>query len=210
MLNKFTIYGERCSGTTYLEQIVKTNFKADITWEYGCKHFFGFHDLTNSNDTLFICIVRNPYDWINSFYKNQYHLPIQFKNKFNFLNNEFYSINKENIEMKNDHNIYTSQRYSNIFELRHIKLKFLIETLPLKVTNYLFIKYEDLLDNFNGVMDSIKDKGLIPKNNIYLNNFNYKGVVGKVFDKNKKIVRINFRRIYNKFIPYFEKKLKYI
>ena len=151
MLNKFTIYGERCSGTTYLEQIINLNFKADITWEYGWKHFFGFHDLTNSDDTLFICIVRNPYDWINSFYKYQYHLPIQFKNKFNFLNNEFYSINKENIEMKNDHNIYTSQRYSNIFELRHTKLKFLIETLPLKVTNYLFIKYEDLLDNFNGV-----------------------------------------------------------
>ena len=94
MLNKFTIYGERCSGTTYLEQIINLNFKADITWEYGWKHFFGFHDLTNSDDTLFICIVRNPYDWINSFYKYQYHLPIQFKNKFNFLNNEFYSINK--------------------------------------------------------------------------------------------------------------------
>ena len=64
MLNKFTIYGERCSGTTYLEQIINLNFKADITWEYGWKHFFGFHDLTNSDDTLFICIVRNPYDWI--------------------------------------------------------------------------------------------------------------------------------------------------
>lgn len=68
-MNKYTIYGERCSGTTYLENIINMNFDANITYEYGWKHFFGFNELKNSDDTLFICIVRNLPDWINSFYR---------------------------------------------------------------------------------------------------------------------------------------------
>ena len=64
----------------------------------------------------------------------------------------------------------------------------------------LFSSWLILIPN---LIHSIKDKGLIPKNEFYLNNLNYKGVVGKVFDKNKKIVRINFRRIYNKFMSSF-------
>ena len=56
MLKKYTIYGERCSGTNYLQYIMSINFDVKITWEYGRKHFFGFEDkkLNNSEDTLFI------------------------------------------------------------------------------------------------------------------------------------------------------------
>ena len=70
MVNKFTIYGERCSGTNYLESLMVNNFDVSITWDYDWKHFFGWHSLNNSDDTLFIGIVRNPVDWLNSFYKN--------------------------------------------------------------------------------------------------------------------------------------------
>jgi hypothetical protein len=41
MLKKYTIYGERCSGTNYLENIINMNFDVNVTWEYGWKHFFG-------------------------------------------------------------------------------------------------------------------------------------------------------------------------
>ena len=43
-MKKYTIYGERCSGTNYLENIININFDVNITWEYGWKHFFGFQD----------------------------------------------------------------------------------------------------------------------------------------------------------------------
>ena len=40
-MKKYTIYGERCSGTTYLQTLIETNFQGcAITWEYGWKHFF--------------------------------------------------------------------------------------------------------------------------------------------------------------------------
>ena len=88
-----TIYGERCSGTNYLEQILLLNFNVNVVWKYGWKHFFGFNDLSNSDDTLFIGIVRNIYDWVNSLYRDKYHLPPELtKDTDTFLNNEFYSI----------------------------------------------------------------------------------------------------------------------
>ncbi len=30
-IKNFTIYGERCSGTSYLEEIIKLNFNIEIT-----------------------------------------------------------------------------------------------------------------------------------------------------------------------------------
>ena len=30
----FTIYGERCSGTNFLESAIKENFELEITWKY--------------------------------------------------------------------------------------------------------------------------------------------------------------------------------
>jgi hypothetical protein len=52
MLNKVTIYGERCSGTNYLEQLLIKNFDVEVVWTYGWKHFFGFTDLNNSNEAI--------------------------------------------------------------------------------------------------------------------------------------------------------------
>ena len=112
MLKKCTIYGERCSGTNYLENIIKMNFNVDITWKYGWKHFFGFNDYKDSDDVLFLCIVRDPFNWIDSLFKFKYHLanPIRADiNKYlnleltgsNFLNEcskpnlNFYEISKE-------------------------------------------------------------------------------------------------------------------
>ena len=70
MIKKFTILGERCSGTNYLEELITSNFDIDVTWDYGWKHFFGFYNFKKTNEedeTLFIGIVRHPISWINSF-----------------------------------------------------------------------------------------------------------------------------------------------
>lgn len=194
MINKFTIYGERCSGTNYLEELIGLNFKVQITWNYGWKHFFGFDDLSNSDDTLFICIVRDLHSWLNSFYREKHHLPLKFlklsgeQRKYKFLNEEIYSIGKDKKELMKDRNIYTKERYKNIFELRHTKNKFLIEDLDKKVKNYILIRYEDLLNNFDETMNKIKDKGLELKNpsNFPLNTSNYKNNKNVKYDAKKK------------------------
>ena len=230
-LKKYTIYGERCSGTNYLENIIDINFDVNITWEYGWKHFFGFQDdkLKNLDDTLFICIVRNLPDWINSFYREMHHLPLRYKKNMSaeekideFLNKEFWSFDDNNgkcdtkKELMIDRNIYTGERYKNIFELRHTKIKWMLEDLPNKVQNYIFIRYEDLINDFDKTLLKIKDKGLEVKKNINypLNTNNYKNhkgafaaarLIKKKFKKNS--ISTEFILSNPNLIPLYEKKL---
>ena len=213
MIKKVTIYGERCSGTNYLEQLLINNFNVIINCDYGHKHFFGFNDLSNSNDTLFIGIIRHPYDWINSLYRERHHLPKHFENIETFLNDEIYSLDNNN-EIMNDINIYTKERYKNIFELRTTKIKFLIEDMPklVKNKNYLLIKYEDLINNFNITINKIKKMGLEIKPNIFrpLNILYYKNEKNQKFIKNSKTNHIPIEQIKDKLNDYYEKTiLKY-
>ena len=99
-MRKVKIYGERCSGTNYLQELLMYNFDVEIVNEYGWKHFFGFDDLSNSDDVLFIGIVRNLEDWINSLSRDKYHLPNEVTQSLDtYLNGPFYSIDNNNNEM---------------------------------------------------------------------------------------------------------------
>ena len=198
MLKKYTIYGERCSGTNYLQNIMNLNFNIKLTHEYGKKHFFGFQDekLKKSDDTLFICIVRNPVDWVNSLYREKYHIAKHLrKNITDFLNKEFYSYNdkhsglRDGSEIMEDRNIYTGKRYKNIFELRHTKIKWMMEELPNKVKNYIFIKHEDLLYDFKNTLLKINEKGVKIKDNIKfpINSKTYKLSKTKIYILKKKM-----------------------
>ena len=184
MLNikKFIIYGERCSGTNFLENAILENFDVEISWEQGSKHFFCFnnYDKRDFDDTLYIGIVRNPIYWINSFSKELHHVPeINRQNLRNFLFNEFYSVNDE-IEtgaklqtilfnnkprnvyryttMAEDLNYITNKKYKNIFELRKLKNDYLMNIMPNKVKNYILINYENLLNNYGETLELIKNK----------------------------------------------------
>jgi hypothetical protein len=162
MIKTFTIYGERCSGTNYLEELMLTNFDIELTWKYGYKHWFGFNDLNNSDDILFIGISRNLIDWINSLYREKHQLPPELTENINtFLNNEFYSINEKSEnkeEILDDRNIFTKERYKNIFELRHVKNKFLFEIMPTLVKNYCLISYDSLIKKNDKILIMLKNK----------------------------------------------------
>ena len=110
-----------------------------------------------------------------------------------------------------DRHIYTGERYKNIYELRHIKIKWMLEELPKKVKHSIFIKYEDLLNDFENIMIRIKNKGLIIKPEIIfpLNSDKYKDTSNKY---EKKINTIPNTMIMNNsnLIREYEEKLGYI
>ena len=190
-ISNFAILGERCSGTNFLEETITSNFNLKYTAEYGNKHFFCYNDYyKNSNNTLFIGIIRNPIYWINSFSRALHHVPeINRRSLNNFLFNEFYSVEDEiNIQNTNkkyytykyeinkkDLNYITNNKYKNIFELRKVKNDFLLNVIPKKVKNYILINYEDLLFNYTYVLKNIKKKfNLQQKYNYFVENKNYK------------------------------------
>jgi hypothetical protein len=133
-----------------------------------------------------------------------------------FLNKEFYSVfDKDQTERMEDRNIYTGERYKNIFELRHTKIKWILEDLPNKVKNCIFIRYEDLINDFDKTLLKIRDKGFEVKKNINfpLNTNNYKN--NKNNQKKKFIQKknsISTELILNNpnLIPLYEEKLNNI
>ena len=169
---KFTILGERSSGTEILKQFILDNFDIPYTQDFGSTHFFGFYDykLMFTDETLFLCIVRDPVDWINAFYHNPQYIPIQNQSLDNFLEKPFYSIwpKKQPSEcetiISEDRNIITNKTYENIFELRKVKMEYLTETLPTLVKHHYIIRYEDLLENPKLILEKIQQKyGLTTK-----------------------------------------------
>lgn len=91
-ITRYTIFGERNSGTNYLEKIMNSNFDLMFTKDYGHKHWFikdfeprGPPNTTTDNEcitpldnddsdtTLFIFIVRPPISWLKSMHKTPYH-----------------------------------------------------------------------------------------------------------------------------------------
>lgn len=53
----------------------------------------------------------------------------------------FHEINFENLKL-----------YDNIFQMRNNKMKYLLNEMPDKVKNFIIIRYEDLLDNYDKIL----------------------------------------------------------
>lgn len=145
-IKKYTILGERCSGTNILQQIIDANFNIEYSDEFHHKHFFGFCNYKNypqTQETLFLCIVRNVHEWLLSLFEKQHNL--KFTDNFlEFCTREIHSFDTENREIVQDFNFITGQPYKNIFELRKTKINFLYKILPLHVKHYHFILYENI------------------------------------------------------------------
>ena len=54
MLKNVVIYGERCSGTNYLEELLEINFVVErIEEKYGWKHFYySFNQIIKNDDAV--------------------------------------------------------------------------------------------------------------------------------------------------------------
>jgi len=172
MIKNFTILGERCSGTNFLERIIKKSTNIPVTWVYGWKHFYGFESYENSDDVLFIGIVRDPMDWILSFWRRKWHIPPELKTSIHtFLTKEWwsnfdkhsgpYSI-KSGCEIMEDRNMHTNERYQNIFEMRKIKAEYLLDYMSSKVKNFILIRYEDLCADIHAVLTKINEQFNVP------------------------------------------------
>lgn len=214
-INSYCIFGERCSGSNFLQNALDENFHIEVNNHQINKHFFGQKPLPDNDDLLFIGIVRDPYTWLNSLYKYPYWLQKNMrKSKYNFLNLECWSQFKH-LEITQDRHIYTKQRYKNIFELRHIKNYFLYEDMKILAKNYILIKYEDLRDNYEETLNIIKEEfNLNTKDNypVTINKYCGRGNLKKkiftidkeyIFTKEEIYLNKNFNRIY-------EEKFNYI
>jgi hypothetical protein len=151
MINQFTIYGERHSGTNFLQNFIIQSFNLPYTEQFGHKHFFTPLHLENQSidDTIFFCITRNPYDWLVAIFKRPHHCGFAYKDLKQFLLHEWWSkIEFTNNEIYEDRNWNNGQRYKNIFELRSNKLKYLYD---LRFYQKYLLQFENFLNLKNTI-----------------------------------------------------------
>jgi hypothetical protein len=192
-IEKFAIYGERHSGTNFLEHTINTTYNIDITHFFGFKHWMGFANPDKikywNRGILFFGIIRHPYEWLNSFFNVPHHVPRHNRNSFdNFLLNEWYSIDRTQSEIMADRN-YTTQpdliRYKNIFELRKYKTIYLADIMPTIAQNYVLTTYEFLINYHTKFLNLISDRfHLLPK-----------GISAKPFHKPQIVLDKNIKEI---------------
>lgn len=137
---KLQLFSERCSGSNFVESVLKTNIPSlIITREYGFKHWLTekfLSEETFPDDFFFITIIRSPFDWLRSIYQKPWHCSPHLKKLSfsDFIRAEWYcvqdnpSISKDDprwmSEMMFERNpLNSGKRFKNIIEARTVKYK---------------------------------------------------------------------------------------
>jgi len=185
---RIQIYGERCSGTNYLECLISENLKGvQIRWDFGWKHFFSNVNAGNAADCLFVIIYRNPFDWLSSLHKNPWHAAPDLRGLAfsDFIRKEWWCIWDEQANKSLNDRGYgtemlfercpeTHQRFTNVIQMRTAKIRDW-ESLRDRVKNSIYITYEDLSASPEGFINTISERFRLPRAPSFKDAQGYKG-----------------------------------
>ena len=188
MIKDYSIFGERHSGTKIITSLLQNNLKLEFTVRYGVKHWYiksleprpPINTTTdysvegdihiNSDNTLFIFVIRHPFTWVPAMFKRPYHMGnIDRSNIMNFIKDEALSFGKNHKKQWkfNEKGFYFIERHDNIIDLRNKKYEHFYN-LRNHVKNFEIIKYENFLQDI---------RRIINKYNLPLKHDNFKSVI---------------------------------
>jgi len=176
-IKKFTIFGERNSGTKYLKDQLSNILHQEYTKEYGFKHWYikdveprgeantttdneclkSIHD---SDDTLFVVIVRDINDWVGAMHRRSYSCGSEMDKTsiHTFVTGKYISYERRCprdhgkqsespwLPNKNHKYPYFMDEADNLIELRNMKNNH-FNNLKNKVKYYYLIRQEHLLED---------------------------------------------------------------
>lgn len=206
-LKKVTVIGERCSGTNYISGLIKSNFPLYKTRsdEYAQKHFYPWLDLpafsiskkgkrerdvnflNNSKECLFIVVVRDPYNWLRSFYAQPFHVlsrKMIGKGFFHFLQHEWRAEESKhnNVSYPDHWNPYKERPFKNVLELRKYKILNYLQ-VGILVDNFFVVQYEKVAKNPAQFVEFMSENFHMEKNDVFENITSYKNEGKKKFQK---------------------------
>ncbi len=168
------IYGERNSGTIYLEWLLKKNLKANIaeTYDLGWKHRIAPspEELNESikKNVIFLCLVKNPYSWLLSLHMRPYQHDCLKKLSFSDFLKYSYGDYRNPVIMWNLKN-------NSYREMKNY------------VTYHMLVRYEDVLAEPANMIDLIANIYKFEKSSMFknVNNLlsNSKGMLPSKFHK---------------------------
>lgn len=182
------IYGERCSGTNYLKFLLELNLLGfEFTEEFGTKHFFpkNLHS-QKVEETIFVVIARNPYDYLRSLHQNPWHTDDSLRNiPFSeFIRKQWKCVYNSDLRMSEDHPDYgkemmhernpeTGERFKNVLQMRSAKYNAWLQ-LKKYSNRVFFINYESLNANPQLFVKQFSERFNLPRKARFQNHNLYK------------------------------------
>lgn len=195
-IKKIQLFGERCSGTNYAAQLFNANFpEIELTNKYGFKH--RFHEQLDSeiDSCLFVVVYRDVFDWLRSFHLKPYHAAPELRNIpfSDFIRKEWRAVYTKSSGRTPDDPLWgtemmfercpeTGKRFSNVLALREARTRNW-ECLSEKVPYFFHVRYEDLRQSPQTVIEDISSKFGIRKETPYQPVLTYKGKGKKAYKK---------------------------
>ena len=149
-LTRRKVWGERCSGTNFVDALLARHFgalgKKGGQWEW--KHGLARIN-SHAEHRLNVFVVRDPYTWAQSFYRNPWHLPVRLRNRTfsEFIREEwvgvFYDQGKYTPERPEDRHPTERRRFVDIWEMRSVKLRHALVAAA-QMPNGVFASYEQV------------------------------------------------------------------
>lgn len=165
---RLQIFGERCSGTNYVAQLLRRNlWGLSLTDEYGWKHGFADRVVDAAERCAFVLVVRDPFDWVRSLQRRPWHAagPLRGAPMARFLREPWWcewgrdmELPAEDprigTEMLHERDPATGQRFANVMQLRSGKLRDWL-TLAHRVRHFVVVRYEDAVADDRGVVAAV-------------------------------------------------------
>jgi len=138
-MKQIKIFGERNTGTVYLEWLLKSNLEITLDKSpiLGWKHRLAPEgaDINDQlkEEMLFVCLIKNPYPWLLSMHKRPYnHEDLRKLGFADFLSFSFGDYKNPMVMWNKKNNSYVN--------------------LGNEVKNFVMVRYEDLLSNMRETM----------------------------------------------------------
>ncbi|MFV0410316.1 MAG: hypothetical protein ACK5LJ_11660 [Paracoccus sp. (in: a-proteobacteria)] len=163
-IRDFQVFGERCSGTNYLEHLISENFEATCIHHYGWKHAAPTMPAIWSH-SLILVIVRHPLEWLLSLHRTPYEGAPQLHDRAfsDFIREEWESIARPRFQgwekwglrkdgrmrgevLQLDRHPISGRRFANALEMRMIKAQAMMG-LRNRAGNFALMRFEDLQRN---------------------------------------------------------------
>lgn len=173
-LKKFYIYGERCSGTNFLQKLVLENI-SDVSearffpWQ---KHAFVNPPFVR-DDEFAIVITRNANDWFRSFQRTPHQvapsiaglkLPEFLRAEWRCVfNGRILAQKTRDLDLQPDQELLLERHpvdgspIRNVIELRNLKLRSQLKVRAL-YKHHIYVRYEDLLKNNEGFINQLSEE----------------------------------------------------
>lgn len=136
-IGDFQVFGERRSGTNYIEQLIADNLLIAPTTKYGWKHGFPTMPCV-SQSSLLIVVAREPVSWLSSLHNRPFSVSHRGLKFSEFIRREWYDLYRpkrfghakwgyggmkkaHGVELQFDRHPITGKRFRNPMEMRNVK-----------------------------------------------------------------------------------------